>query len=649
LLNTPGLQPLRKDLLELALKYYKEFTKQRSDDLTLQADLGAAYFRVGKITFELGATEEPIGAYEQAVDIRKNLVAASADDALNDLAETYRELERALRRDGKFEEALVASRQAIEIWKKLAAEHPTVPAYKHGLAASYYFASHSNLDVTETLPSCEKAVAISESLVAENPDVLDYQLCLANSVNRLGSLQKAAGNLDDALASCQRALGIRERLADACPENSGYRYLLGGSYHNLASLKEAAGRRDEAIVLYEKSIEVGRSVAEANPTVADYQRFLSKRCEQLARLRMVSGQRDEAMALYAETTAIREQLVAAHPEVALYRDILVAGYCKRADAWKGLAEYESALADCDKAIALEPENPSGYFARAKVHLAMGYVEEALADYTTRLKYSRDPPLALRQRATVFVLFKRYDEAIVDYTNALELNPTLPDAYYGRGAAYIEMGDFEKAVADLHQAMERAPENVIYSHYVALAHIARDDLDEYRRTCDDMWTKFRGTEDADEQHWVAWTCALAPDAIPDLSAAVSLSAQAVESEPKSIIYLGTLRAILYRAGRFEEAIERLHEGDRLVEEAEPGMRSSPATTAATAYNWYFLAMAHHRLGQAEEANKWLEKAGAWTDRVLREHEDGTIRLGWSRRVTLKLFRDEAEALIGKDEG
>jgi hypothetical protein len=33
-------------------------------------------------------------------------------------------------------------------------------------------------------------------------------------------------------------------------------------------------------------------------------------------------------------------------------------------------------------------------------------------------------------------------------------------------------------------------------------------------------------------------------------------------------------------------------------------------------WFFLAMAHYRLGHAEEARRWLEKASRATDDVLK---------------------------------
>jgi hypothetical protein len=53
LLNVPGLQPLRKELLDSALKYYQDFLDQQSGDLAIQKDLATAYTRVAKITAEI--------------------------------------------------------------------------------------------------------------------------------------------------------------------------------------------------------------------------------------------------------------------------------------------------------------------------------------------------------------------------------------------------------------------------------------------------------------------------------------------------------------------------------------------------------------------------------------------------------------------
>lgn len=60
------------------------------------------------------------------------------------------------------------------------------------------------------------------------------------------------------------------------------------------------------------------------------------------------------------------------------------------------------------------------------------------------------------------------------------------------------------------------------------------------------------------------------------------------------------------------------------------------------------MAQQKLGHEEEAKKWLDKATEWTDKVVAEDENGASTPPWNRKLTLKLFREEAEGLIGKKE-
>jgi len=68
----------------------------------------------------------------------------------------------------------------------------------------------------------------------------------------------------------------------------------------------------------------------------------------------------------------------------------------------------------------------------------------------------------------------------------------------------------------------------------------------------------------------------------------------------------------------------------------------------AYTWFFLAMAHHRLGHTAEAKKWLDKAAQWTDMVNRELQAGILprhQSPWQRRLAFRLLREEAERLLG----
>jgi tetratricopeptide (TPR) repeat protein len=157
----------------------------------------------------------------------------------------------------------------------------------------------------------------------------------------------------------------------------------------------------------------------------------------------------------------------------------------------------------------------------------------------------------------------------------------------------------------------------------------------------MLKQFSKTDDGATAHFVAWSCAMGPDSLTDWTPAVALAEKAATSNASSAQFVGSLGAILYRAGRFDEARQKLREADHLASSTTPSL-STPA------YTWFFLAMTHHRLGHTDEAKDWLNKARDATEKAFNEHDAGTVVLPWNRRLTLTLLRREAEGLLGFNE-
>lgn len=89
--QSPELQPLRKELLGVARDYYQHFVEGAENSRTVQDDLAKAYVRLGGIGWALGEHAIADPAHQQAVSVRRRLVAASPPQDANlqkDLAET---------------------------------------------------------------------------------------------------------------------------------------------------------------------------------------------------------------------------------------------------------------------------------------------------------------------------------------------------------------------------------------------------------------------------------------------------------------------------------------------------------------------------------------------------------------------------------
>jgi tetratricopeptide (TPR) repeat protein len=235
---------------------------------------------------------------------------------------------------------------------------------------------------------------------------------------------------------------------------------------------------------------------------------------------------------------------------------------------------------------------------------------------------------------------KWDEAIAEYREVIRFKSHALWGYYNLGDMLADREEWEKASAEFLKATECKGANGNTWYKRGMLCLGGGDRDAYRKVCADMLQRFGRADDPDSGYWLAWTCALAPDAVADASRPVQLAEKAVAKEPKNLAYRRTLGAALYRAGRFDEAAKQLTEASTL----DP---NDPRT--AMAYTWFFLALAHHRLGHADEARRWLDKATRATEDALKPlgksaNPAGVIPPPWNRKLTLRLLRREAEELM-----
>jgi tetratricopeptide (TPR) repeat protein len=162
-----------------------------------------------------------------------------------------------------------------------------------------------------------------------------------------------------------------------------------------------------------------------------------------------------------------------------------------------------------------------------------------------------------------------------------------------------------------------------------------DSPSYKRACADMIERC-GKAGGPRSYHVARACTLAPDAVALALPAGRLAEKELQASTRAFWSLTEQGALAYRAGRFqqvvpcfEQSLEAEHKSGRAV------------------VNWLWLALTSQRLGKAEEALRWLEKAQAWLDQfrdgmpAWAETEFGLHYHNW---LEAHVLRREAEALI-----
>src|SRR5262249_20165803 len=139
LLDVPGLQPLRKELLESALRYYQEFLRERAGDRTVRSESAAAYYRAAAVTQLIGSHEEALELYRTALALYEQLVREHPDEPKFqvDLAIVCGQFGNLLRISGRAQEAMRVQEQGLVLREALARTHPAGARFQDELARSH--------------------------------------------------------------------------------------------------------------------------------------------------------------------------------------------------------------------------------------------------------------------------------------------------------------------------------------------------------------------------------------------------------------------------------------------------------------------------------------------------------------------------------
>lgn len=134
-------------------------------------------------------------------------------------------------------------------------------------------------------------------------------------------------------------------------------------------------------------------------------------------------------------------------------------YNKRGLAYVSTRNYEQAMVDFSKAIAIDPEYAEAYNNRSTAHLLMDNFGQAVVDCTQALNFAPNFVAAYVNRGIAYTGLREYEQALADYNKAIELAPQNVYAYYNRANTYLWMDKYKKAIGDYNQTIALKPEFV----------------------------------------------------------------------------------------------------------------------------------------------------------------------------------------------
>jgi serine/threonine-protein kinase len=211
----------------------------------------------------------------------------------------------------------------------------------------------------------------------------------------------------------------------------------------------------------------------------------------------------------------------------------------------------------------------------------------------------------------------------------------PGATIARARACVARRDWTKA-AELYSAglaLEPTEDSNIWFEYAA-AQLLAGDRPGYLRSCTHMLARAPVAPNMRKYH-AARACTLAPGSTPDLEALLRLLHSELGSNSGQFWALTEFGALFARSKEVSAAPPSLFRS--LLADGRPGR---------AVLNWLWLALAYQKMGNTDEARRWLDKATEWLDqqgdRMPVESEDmGSHRHNW---LEAQILLREAKKLL-----
>ncbi len=123
------------------------------------------------------------------------------------------------------------------------------------------------------------------------------------------------------------------------------------------------------------------------------------------------------------------------------------------------------IADCTKAIAINPKDADAYTLRGLAYHQRGQLDRTIFDQTRAIELGGGTSLAAAYTSRALAYSDKgegtvdqiyLNNAIADYSRAIELDPNIAFSYYGRGRVYSLKGLPLRAVTDFESYLRREP-------------------------------------------------------------------------------------------------------------------------------------------------------------------------------------------------
>ena len=263
----PGSTAVRQMLLNDALEYLDNLSRDSEEDVSLLRELAAAYHRVGDVQGgpnigNVGDTSGALKSYRKVQAIWEKIASLEPGNPEDQrrLAGVYTDVGLMLSRTGDDRGHLEMSRKALAIYQAVAERNPE-PKYRGDLARGYWFLADASDSTAEKIGNFRKAASIYEELSLTEPQHLRN---VALSYKYLSTHLNKSGDLAGSLEAARKAVAIDERRAESDPTNTEAKLDLSFSQSQLGHTLLNTGDTSGGLASLREALKLRLAVAQAD-------------------------------------------------------------------------------------------------------------------------------------------------------------------------------------------------------------------------------------------------------------------------------------------------------------------------------------------------------------------------------------------------
>ncbi|MEQ1824725.1 MAG: protein kinase [Pirellula sp.] len=280
LLNEPGMQPLRKDLLEKALKHYQYFLTESGGTGDIKDEVASSRYRVGVISQTLGEYENAKRELLAARTMQQKLVDEKPTDVirLKSLADTFNALGSLYDTNRQYDESTRMFLESTNVREQLAELQPDNVEFQRlrsNASMNLGLARVKQDDIPGGLAEMLKAQTARQRILNEQPKEVKVRRDLAKGWYSLGKTEMENKNFSAAIDHFKNAIEEFTTLRTQDPRSLELRFRLGVSFRLLGGVLGETGETEAALNAYESATTIIQSLAAGNPDVAEYQNELA--------------------------------------------------------------------------------------------------------------------------------------------------------------------------------------------------------------------------------------------------------------------------------------------------------------------------------------------------------------------------------------